>query len=184
MRCELDRSKYRLAGVAGLAGALLFFTGDMLFYGYFGDGASFANGMVATVSRASIGRLYAGGLVGPLAACFCMVGFWHVCMNVRRSNATLAYFIYVLFILLMVAGSAVHTLWTAKGLALKYCSNQSGPCSSLLAAIKSYWLLAYNIGAVPGYLDSGRKSRSANAALATRSPGPIASRFSSGRRFY
>ena len=52
----------------------------------------------------------------------------------------------------MVAGSAVHTLWTAKGLALKYCYGQGAPCSDLLAAIKSYWALAYNLGVIPGYL--------------------------------
>jgi hypothetical protein len=28
----------RLAGLSGLAGALLFFAGDMLFYGHFGSG--------------------------------------------------------------------------------------------------------------------------------------------------
>jgi hypothetical protein len=46
----------------------------------------------------------------------------------------------------------MHTLWTAKGLALKYCYGQGAPCSDLLAAIKSYWALAYNLGAIPGYL--------------------------------
>lgn len=52
----------------------------------------------------------------------------------------------------MVAGSAVRTLWTAKGLALKYCYGQGASCSDLLAAIKSYWALAYNLGVIPGYL--------------------------------
>jgi hypothetical protein len=53
---------------------------------------------------------------------------------------------------LMVAGSAVHTLWTTRGLALKYCYGLGSPCSDLVAAIKSYWSLAYNIGAIPGYV--------------------------------
>jgi hypothetical protein len=54
--------------------------------------------------------------------------------------------------MLMVAGSAVHTLWSAKGLALKYCYGQGIPCSDLLAAMKSYWTLAYDLGAIPGYI--------------------------------
>lgn len=58
----------------------------------------------------------------------------------------------VLFSVLMVAGSAVHALWTAKGLALKYCYGQGVPCSDLLAAMKSYWTLAYDLGAIPGYV--------------------------------
>jgi hypothetical protein len=58
----------------------------------------------------------------------------------------------VAFSVLMVAGSAVHTLWTAKGLALKYCYGAEAPCSQLLATLKSYWTLAYNLGSIPGYI--------------------------------
>lgn len=146
-----DRAR-RLAGLTGLAGALLFFTGDMLFYGHFGSGANFAQGMLATVTQASQARLFAGGLIGPVAACMCIAGFWHVYLNIRPSSRFLGRVVLVAFSVLMVAGSAVHTLWTAKGLALKYCSGQGAPCSDLLAATKSYWTLAYNLGAVPGYI--------------------------------
>jgi hypothetical protein len=142
----------RLAGLSGIAGALLFFAGDMLFYGHIGSGANFAEGMLATVVRASQERLFAGGLVGPVAACLCIVGFWHVYLNIRHSNVLLGRLLFMLFSILMVAGSAVHTLWTAKGLALKYCYGQGGPCSDLLAAMKSYWTLAYDLGAIPGYI--------------------------------
>jgi hypothetical protein len=142
----------RLAGLCGLAGALLFFVGDMLFYGYFGPGAGFTEGMHEIVMHASTARLFAGGLIGPMAACLCIIGFWHVYLNVRPSSALLGRVMLVCFFLLMVSGSAVHTLWTAKGLALKYCSNQGSPCSDLLTATKSYWTLAYYIGAIPGYV--------------------------------
>jgi hypothetical protein len=152
MTWELSDRVRRLAGLCGLAGALLFCVGDMLFYGHFGSGANFAEGMIATVMRASTARLFAGGLVGPLAACLCIVGFWHAYLNIRPSHVLLARLVLILFSILMVAGSAVHTLWTAKGLALKYCYGQGAPCSDLLAAIKSYWAFAYNLGAIPGYL--------------------------------
>ena len=62
----------------------------------------------------------------------------------------------IAFSVLMVAGSAVHTLWTARGLALKYCYGLGSPCSDLVAAIKSYWSLAYKIGAIPGYVGAAR----------------------------
>jgi len=142
----------RIAGLAGLVGTLLFFAGDMLFYGHLGSAANFANGMIATVVHASPARLFVGGLVGPFAACFCIVGFWHVYLNIRSSSVPLARLVLILFSVLMVAGSAVHTLWTAKGLALKYCYGQAAPCSDLLAATKSYWSLAYTLGAIPGYM--------------------------------
>ena len=143
---------HRLTGVAGLVGALLFFAGNMLFCGYFGSGSSFAAGMLLTVRHASVERLFVGGLLGPAAACLCLVGFWHVYRNVRPQAVVAGRIMLVAFFTLMVAGSAVHTLWTAKGLALKYCSGPDLACSALAATIKSYWALAYNLDAIPGYI--------------------------------
>lgn len=145
--------KRRWAGVAGLCGALLFFAGDMLFYGHSGSGAGFREGMIETVRHASLARLFVGGLVGPVAACLCIVGFWAVYGNVKPSAAPVGRTMLVLFAILMVFGSAVHTLWTARGLALKFCygSDDAG-CRGLVAAIDSYWSLAYNLGALPGYV--------------------------------
>lgn len=143
----------QLAGGAGLCGALLFFTGDMLFYGHVGSGAGFHEGLIATVRSASLLRLYAGGLVGPVAACLCIVGFWHVYMNVRPSQERIGRLMLVAFAVLMVFGSAIHTLWTTRGLALKYChGDDDSGCRALVQAVNAYWDLAYNIGAVPGYL--------------------------------
>ena len=146
-----DRTR-RFAGFCGLAGALLFFAGDMLFYGHFGSGANFSEGMRITVLQASNTRLFAGGLVAPVAACLCIVGFWHVFLNVRPSSVLPGRIMLVCFFALMVTGSAVHTLWTAKGLALKYCYGQGSPCPDLLSATRAYWTLAYNMGAIPGYI--------------------------------
>src|SRR5215831_655362 len=77
----------RYAGLAGLCGALLFFCGDMLFYGHLGSGREFSLGLRSTVAEESIGRLFLGGLIGPLAACLCLIGFWHVYRNLRRTSA-------------------------------------------------------------------------------------------------
>ncbi len=146
-----DRAR-RLAGLSGLLGALLFFTGDMLFYGHLGSGAQFREGMLATLHNASLERLFTGGLLGPVAACLCIVGFWHVRDNTRPTAGRLASLVFALFAMLMIAGSAIHTLWVAKGIALKYCSDAGEPCHSVLTAVQSYWSLAYNLGAIPGYL--------------------------------
>jgi hypothetical protein len=153
MNMQIFQQHRRLAGAAGLFGALLFFAGDMLFYGHLGPGAAFHEGMLATVRNASLARLFAGGLVGPVAACLCIVGFWHVYLNVRPSAARIGQAMLAAFFVLMVFGSAIHTLWTAKGLAIKYCyGNDDAGCHALVEAINSYWSLAYNMGAVPGYV--------------------------------
>jgi hypothetical protein len=148
------RSNYvrRLAGISGVAAGLLMFSGDMLFYGHWGSGATFHEGMIATVRQASDQRLFAGGLIGPVAACLFIVGFWHVFLNVRPKAPTSARVVFLCFAALMVAGSAVHALWTPYGLALKYCYGHGSPCSELLRATRSYWNAAYDLGAVPGYV--------------------------------
>jgi len=142
----------RLAGIAGLCGALLFFTGDMLFYGHLGSAAGFHEGMLTTVRNASLARLYAGGLVGPPAACLCILGFWHVSLNVREPRARIGRVMLVALAVLMISGSAIHTLWTTKGLALKYCyGNDDDACRALVQAINQYWYIAYYFGAAPAY---------------------------------
>lgn len=146
-----DRQR-RLSAAAGIFGALLFFGGDMLFYGHLGPGAGFHDAMLATVRSASLARLFAGGLVGPVAACLCIIGFSHVYLNIRPSAARLGEVMFAAFFVLMVFGSAIHTLWTAKGLAIKYCyGGDDAGCRALMQSVNSYWDLAYNIGAVPGY---------------------------------
>jgi hypothetical protein len=151
---QFGRSDYarRLAGITGVAAGLLMFSGDMLFYGHWGSGAKFHEGMIATVRQASDLRLFVGGLIGPVAACLFIVGFWHVFLNVEPKAPTSARVVFLCFAALMVAGSAVHALWTPYGLALKYCSGEGSPCSELLGATRSYWNAAYDLSAVPGYL--------------------------------
>jgi hypothetical protein len=152
MNTEVSQRNRRLAGVAGIFGALLFFAGDMLFYGHLGSGAGFHDGMIATVRDASLARLFAGGLVGPIAACLCITGFWHVYLNVRPSAARVGQVLGA-FLVLMVFGGAIHTLRTAKGIAIKYCcGNDDAGCRAPLQATNDYWNLAYNIGAAPGYV--------------------------------
>ena len=123
MNSALNFDRMRLfAGLVGLTGALLFFAGDMCFYGYFGSGDGFAAGALKTVQQDSEQRLFVGGLIGPLAACMCMIGFWHVYLNVQPHSRVLGRLMLAAFFLLMVGGSAVHTLWAAKGIAIKYCT--------------------------------------------------------------
>jgi hypothetical protein len=141
-----------LAGWCGIAGALLFFTGDMLFYGHVGPGSTFASGALATVQRSSIERLFAGGLVGPIAAGLCIIGFWNVYQNVKPEAKALGRLMFAAFFIMMVVGSAVHALWVAKGVGMKYCSAPYSDCAPVLELAKQYWGLLYVMSATPGYI--------------------------------
>jgi len=52
---------------------------------------------------------------------------------------------------MMVIDSAVHALWVPRGLAIKYSDAVGGYAPELIAALGSYWELAYDLAAVPAY---------------------------------
>jgi uncharacterized protein DUF6796 len=141
----------RLCGIAGLLGALLFFGGDMLFYGHAVPGATFHEGMQQVVREASLARLFTGGLLGPVAACFCIIGFWHVGQNITPRSPLLGQLTFYSLAAMMVAGSAVHALWVPRGLAFKYEAALSRCVPDLFTALCRYWEVAYNLAAVPAY---------------------------------
>ncbi len=149
---ERTRQTRRLAGLAGLLGALLFFCGDMLFYGHFGAGATFHEGMQRVLRGASLTRMFTGGLLGPPAACLCIIGFWHVGQNITPRSPLLGRLVFYTLAAMMVAGSAVHALWVPRGLASKYESALRAGAPDLFAALRRYWELAYNLAAVPAYI--------------------------------
>jgi hypothetical protein len=145
-------ASHRIAGLAGLTGALLFFCGDMLFYGHLGAGASAHEGMQRVVREAPLARLFAGGLVGPPAACLCIIGFWHVGQNITPRSPLLGRVVFYTLAAMMVAGSAVHALWVPRGLATRYELSLTAHAPDLFAALRRYWELAYDLAAVPAYI--------------------------------
>ena len=147
-----DEIANRLTGLAGVAGALLFFCGDMLFYGHFGSGAAFRDGMLRVVRDGSLTRLFVGGLMGPVAACLCLVGCWHVRRNVVTRSPVVGRVVFVALAATMVIGSAVHALWVPRGLAIKYSDALAGVAPELVAALKDYWSFAYQMAEVPAYV--------------------------------
>jgi len=147
-----SHATHRLAGLAGLAGALLFFSGDMLFYGHFGAGATFHEGMQRVIRDASVARLFIGGLIGPPAACLCIIGFWHVGQNITPRSPLVGRIVFYTLAAMMVVGSAVHALWVPRGLAIRYQLPLTAHAPDLFAALRRYWELAYDLAAVPAYI--------------------------------
>ena len=143
---------HRLAGLTGLAGALLFFCGDMLFYGHLGSGSTFHEGMQHVVREAPLVRLFTGGLLGPPAASLCIIGFWHVGQNIAPRSPTLGRVIFYTLAAMMVAGSAVHALWVPRGLATRCELALTAHAPELVAALRRYWELAYELAGVPAYI--------------------------------
>jgi hypothetical protein len=127
-----ERSLNRTQGCARVIGALLFFAGDMLFYGHWGPGSAFHDGMMRVLAGASLTRLFLGGLVGPIAACLCLIGCWHVRANVITHSTVLGRIAFYSFAAMMVFGGAVHALWVPRGLAMKYSFLPEAPRNNYL----------------------------------------------------
>ena len=128
-----------------MAGALLFFCGDMLFYGHWGPGAKFHDGMLQVLREESWPRLWMAGLVGPVTACLCLVGCWHVRRNLIGHSPLAGRATFFALAATMVIGSAVHALWVPRGLAIKYSDAVGGVAPDLIAALKDYWSFAYQM---------------------------------------
>jgi len=141
----------RLAGIPGFSGALLFFCGDMWFYGHWDAGAGFKEGMHTVLRQASLTRLFIGGLVVRVAACLCIIGFWLVRQNIVPLSPLLGRVVFYALVAMMVAGGAVHALWVPRGLAIKYADTVGGYAPELIAALRRYWEIAYDLAAVPAY---------------------------------
>jgi hypothetical protein len=145
-----DHLMRRAAGLSGVVGGLMFFAGDMLMYGHLGPAADFATGAVTAVREEPLGQLFIGGLVGPLAAIFCAIGFWHIYRNMDPGLVRRA--VFGLGTASMAMLGAVHVLWVAKGLLKRECVAASGACATLANQINDYWNVAYYLGVGPAYL--------------------------------
>jgi hypothetical protein len=142
----------RWAGVAGLAGALLFFCGDMLLNGHWGAGSTFREGALRMLHESSPRRLFIGGLLGPVAGCLCVLGFWHVRQNLVGRSPMVGRIVFFALAAAMVAVSAVHALLVPLALARGYSDAHGGTAQELLEALRNYYGLTYSLAKGPAYL--------------------------------
>lgn len=106
----------RLSGAAGLAGSLLLFAGDMLFYGRWGSGAeALATAFDVAVRRDDI-WIIASGLLAPLAG-FLYLGSL-VYLNAALAPASPAWRRLTIggIGLIFVTAVATHAVWAASAL--------------------------------------------------------------------
>lgn len=107
----------RWMAVAGLAGALLMFAGDMLFYGQWGSGAGAISESFALAAAASPDRLALGGLVAPVAGAGLLCGVFHVLNRLGSSPAIVRWIVVICLLLVVMIAVATHAVWGAFALA-------------------------------------------------------------------
>ena len=151
MKNRAFRRRYLLitAG-AGLVGALLMFTGDMLLYGHFGSGAEFISRYKTVITGASSLRLYLAGALGPVAAIFYLAGVYHLYMRLQPARVILRIVTSLALAAMFVIAGAVHAVWAAYALVLRGVA-QGQANADLESVMRAYLDLVYNMAEIVGY---------------------------------
>ena len=144
------------AGYAGLLGALLLFAGDMLLLGHWGAAADFRAGMLELVRSMPVERIWAGGLLGPVAGALLVAGFWQVCQGAKAPAGWAARTMFGLFLLFAVGMAAIHSVWAVFELLIRSCVGGSAPaaCQAQAQAVQAYMQVSLLGLAVPGAVAS------------------------------
>ena len=97
--------------LAGLIAGLLMFSGDMLLYydkkDYVSDGKF--DSVIDIMKNVSERRLYAGGIIGPIAAFLYCIGYYHIVLITDEKFSVLAMAGFLLSCLGIIIGGAYHS---------------------------------------------------------------------------
>ena len=135
---------------AGLVGAVLMFTGDMLLYGHFGSGAEFINRYKTVIAEAGTLRLYLAGALGPVAAIFYLIGAYHLYLRLQPSRALGRIVTSFAFAAVFVIAGAVHAVWAAYALVLRGVAHGQAN-TDLETVMRAYLAFVYRLAEVVGY---------------------------------
>ncbi len=107
-------NKLQLCSLSGILGSLLMFTGDMLLYYEPVSGREYDS--VAVMSAMPIERLIAGGLIGPIASIFSLIGGYIFYIVFRSINKVLAKILFVSFAILFIVAGSYHAVFANYGI--------------------------------------------------------------------
>lgn len=113
--------------IVGLVGAILMFAGDMVLYYNKEDyvGATTLEPIVAIMKKESRRRLYIGGLLGPIAAFFYCVGYYHLVLIVKEEVQILGWICFFINCFAIICGGAYHSHFAYLGLIGRYDSKEA-----------------------------------------------------------
>lgn len=102
----------------GLFGALLMFCGDMLLYfsseKYERDGTQ--KPLINIMKKMPAWRIKAGGFIGPIAAFFYCIGFYHLTYLFDANHKIIAWIAFLCLCAGIIMGGAYHSHWPYIGL--------------------------------------------------------------------
>lgn len=99
-------NKYQVFSLLGLLGALLMFTGDMFLYYEPVSGPDYNS--IAKMSTQPFNYLFTGGILGPIASIFYILGGLLFYVVFKPVNKTLASILFALFAIVYVFAGTYH----------------------------------------------------------------------------
>jgi hypothetical protein len=102
-------NKLQLFSLFGILGSLLMFSGDMMLY--FEPVSGLEYNSIARMGTMPIERLIAGGLMGPFASIFSIIGGYLFYMIFRSVNKTIAIILFICFAIFFIFGGTYHALF-------------------------------------------------------------------------
>ena len=109
----------------GFSGAMLMFLGDMTLYydknDYEHDGT--LNPIIEIMKRISTGRLYTGGILGPVSAFLYCIGYYHLVLIVNERYAAIGRILFLINCLGIICGGTYHSHCANLGLIGRHDDN-------------------------------------------------------------
>jgi len=106
-------NKLQLLSLSGILGSILMFTGDMLLYYEPVSGLEYNS--VARMGTMPIERLIAGGLIGPIASVFSLIGGYIFYLVFRSVNKVLAMILFACFAIFFIVAGTYHAMFPNYG---------------------------------------------------------------------
>ena len=133
-------NKLQLLSLSGILGSLLMFTGDMLLYYEPVSGLDYDS--VAVMGTMPINRLIAGGLIGPLASIFSIIGGYLFYTVFKPVNKTLAKVLFACFAIQFIFSGTYHAMFSNFGFVGKLPESSQ---AQQLVFIRDYLKSIYNV---------------------------------------
>lgn len=140
-------NKLQLLSLSGILGSLIMFSGDMLLYYEPVSGLEYDS--VARMSTMPIERLIAGGIAGPIASVFSIIGSYLLYLVFKSVNKFLAKILFVCFAILFIVAGVYHAMFANLGFVGRLPETlQAQQLSFLKTYLKSLYNLIFICGTI------------------------------------
>ena len=144
----MTRKQMRKSALYGIIGGLLMLFGDLCFYMTPISGADFSR--IETMGAMPTNRLILGGVIGPIAGLFYVIGVYIFYTVFEFYNKRIAFTTWILFAIMFVFGGAYHSVYETYGFVP--LDDTSGAADKITALINAMRAVSFVMGVTASIL--------------------------------